>query len=291
MATIEPVDESRICIQALDGFAGDSTTDVSMLRLDLVHPLVSGNKWYKLKHNIEGAVNAGKKSILSFGGAYSNHLVAVAAAAHAHGLASIGIVRGEEQVQNSVLDQCKAYGMALHFISRQQYAAKMDPVFTAILEQRFPEAYLVPEGGANAAGERGAAEIAGYIDRQFTHVAVSVGTGTTFIGLRRMLSPDQLLLGFVPMKGGAYLAETISRKTGGNQGNWQLYDRFHFGGFGRSNEDLQTFMHKFRERYGFELDRVYTAKMMMGIGQLIRERGIPEGARVLCIHTGGLTGN
>ncbi|MBL7712131.1 MAG: pyridoxal-phosphate dependent enzyme [Chitinophagaceae bacterium] len=292
MATIEPPDASRIRVDSLPGFGDDNSIDVNMLRLDRMHPFISGNKWFKLCYNIEDAIRSGKQSILSFGGAYSNHLIALAAAAYARGLSSIGLVRGEEAVHNSVLAQCQAYGMQLHYLSRAHYAAKEDAGFLAELEQHFPEALIVPEGGANEAGERGAAEIAGYIDRPFSHVALSVGTGTSFIGLRRALPDVQQLLGFAPMKGGAYLAGTIKAKLQGlPENNWQVYDRFHFGGFGKISAEVSTFMARFYEQYGVELDRVYTAKMMLGIRQLINEGAFPEGAQILCIHTGGLTGN
>lgn len=291
MATIEPVDVSRIRVDALSGFGEDSSVNVHMLRLDRMHPFISGNKWFKLRYNIEEALHNGNSSILSFGGAYSNHLVALAAAAHAAGLASVGMVRGEEQPGNPVLQQCREYGMELYFISRAQYAAKEDAAFLAELCERFPGALIVPEGGANEAGERGAAEIAACIDKRFTHVTLSVGTGTTFTGLRRALSQAQMLLGFAPMKGGAYLAGTIKEKLQDlPETNWQLYDRFHFGGFGKINDEVLSFMNSFREQNGFDLDRVYTAKMMLGVRELIRERVFPEGAQILCIHTGGLTG-
>lgn len=292
MAITEPVDVSRIRVETLAGFGDDRSVSVSMLRLDRMHPFISGNKWFKLHYNIEEALHTGKSSMLSFGGAYSNHLIALAAAAHAQGLSSIGLVRGEEPVHNSVLAQCQVYGMQLHFISRAQYAAKEDAAFLAELSHRFPEALIVPEGGANEAGERGTAEIAAYVSSRFTHVALSVGTGTTFTGLRRVLPEEQVLLGFAPMKGGGYLAGTIRAKLQGlPEANWQLYDRFHFGGFGKINETVLPFMDHFQEQYGFELDRVYTAKMMLGIRQLISEGAFPGGAQILCIHTGGLSGS
>jgi len=292
MAIIKPVDESKIFIQQLDHFAPASQNiKVSMLRLDAIHPLISGNKWYKLKYNIEEAIAQDKNCILTFGGAFSNHLIAVAAAAHNAGLSSIGMVRGEEK-ENQVLAACKAYGMNLHFISREDYAKKIEPAFVSKLSLSFPDAFFIPEGGANIAGQTGAALIAPYIPSSYSHVLLSVGTGTTFIGLRNALPPNQKLIGFAPMKGGIYLKAIIDESLAIQQNkNWCLTDRFHFGGFGKLNQEVIEFMASFQQQYQFDLDRVYTAKMMLGLKQLLSENIFPQNADILCIHTGGLTGN
>lgn len=295
MAIIKPVDETKIFIQPLPDFVSEQQDiQVSMLRLDTVHPFISGNKWYKLKYNISAALDAQKNSLLSFGGAYSNHLIATAAAAHSAGMGAIGFVRGlqDEQNLNPVLTQCKEYGMALYFISREAYATKEDADFLNRLQLQFPEAWIIPEGGANPAGRKGAGEISTFVSSDFTHVILSTGSGTTFTGLRNALPAAQSLLGFAPMKGGIYLQHQIIQFLDpGKNTNWSLTDRFHFGGFGKMNDSLQDFMSSFRQQYNFSLDRVYTAKMMAGLQQLLRENAFPARANILCLHTGGLTGN
>jgi 1-aminocyclopropane-1-carboxylate deaminase len=296
MAIIKPIQESNIFVQELPLFAnGASGVSVSMLRLDAIHPIISGNKWFKLKYNIKEALAHHLDGVLSFGGAYSNHLIATAAAAHAAGLNSVGIVRGvpaNTDSLNDVLCQCKDYGMQLHFISRAQYALKNEPSFLSELQNQYPNHFFIPEGGANEAGRQGAAEIAQLIDKAFTHIVLSVGSGTTFIGLRNALPQHQHLLGFAPMKGGAYLKEEIKHYLNEPKcAHWALTDQFHFGGFGKSNNDLSFFMQEFEHQYGFSLDRVYTAKMMFGLRQLIAENKYPPDAKILGIHTGGLTGN
>ena len=276
--------ESKIKIQkiAIDGVR----CEVDMLRLDLIHPVISGNKWFKLKYNIEHALKNGYSSLLTFGGAYSNHLIATAAAAKESGLESIGIVRGHHAKENftPTLLQCRSLGMQLHFISREAYKVKEK---SGEWSSQFPEACIIPEGGSNELGRKGAEEITSYITKSYTHVAVSVGSGTTFAGLRNALPETVALLGFAPMKKGAYLADELSPgKT-----NWLLTDEYHFGGFGKWNEKLIAFMNTFYERHHIPLDIVYTSKMMYGLQAQLLERHFPDDAKILCIHTGGLQGN
>lgn len=290
MAIIKPLNEQDIFVQDLPGFASNATIQVQMLRLDAIHPIISGNKWYKLKYNIQEALQQEAKGILTFGGAFSNHLIATAAAAFHAGLASVGIVRGiysPEQL-NPVLQQCIEYGMQLHFVTREEYTQKNETAF----QQQYPQHFLIPEGGANDAGRKGAGEIANLIPADVTHVLLSVGSATTFIGLRNALPIQHQLLGFAPMKGGVYMKDTIEQYLLPHQNtNWQLIDEFHFGGFGKITPGIIDFMNEFQSQYGFELDRVYTAKMMMGLKQKIEEGFFAKGSKILCIHTGGLTGN
>jgi 1-aminocyclopropane-1-carboxylate deaminase len=294
MAIIKPVNEANIVVQDLKGFAKDSTIQVQMLRLDAIHPIISGNKWYKLKYNIEEALRQKAKGILTFGGAFSNHLIATAAAAYHADLAATGVVRGiySSDQLNPVLQQCMDYGMQLHFVSREEYNLKEDAVFQQSLLQLFPEYWLIPEGGANEAGRKGAGEIADFIAPDFSHVILSVGSATTFIGLRNALPLEQELLGFAPMKGGVYLKDEVEQHLlPQKNSHWQLTDEYHFGGFGKITPEVAGFMTEFKQQYGFELDRVYTAKMMMGLQHKLQEGHFPEGSKILCIHSGGLTGN
>ncbi|MES2477998.1 MAG: pyridoxal-phosphate dependent enzyme [Bacteroidota bacterium] len=294
MAIIKPVNEANIVVQDLKGFAKDSTIQVQMLRLDAIHPIISGNKWYKLKYNIEEAFRQEAKGILTFGGAYSNHLIATAAAAYYAGLAATGVVRGIYSLNqlNPVLQQCTDYGMQLHFVSREEYNLKEDANFQQSLLQLFPDYLLIPEGGANEAGRKGAGEITDFIPSDVSHVLVSVGSATTFIGLRNALPSGQELLGFAPMKGGVYLkAEVEQHLLPQKNIHWHLIDEYDFGGFGKITQELTDFMSEFKQQYGFDLDRVYTAKMMKGLQHKLKEGYFPQGSKILCIHSGGLTGN
>jgi 1-aminocyclopropane-1-carboxylate deaminase len=292
MAIIKPVDESKVFIQSLPYF-NFKEHHISMLRLDVMHPIISGNKWYKLKYNIEEAIRLKAKGIISFGGAYSNHLIATAAAASANHLPSVGIVRGlEVQPLNFVLKQCQHYGMNLHFISKQSYAQKETEEFLTHWHALYPHHYFIPEGGANVAGRKGIDAIAAMIPSSFSHIILSVGSGTTLIGLRNNLDLKQQIIGFAPLKGGVYLEQELASFLLPEQNfNWCINDQFHFGGFGKITEELSLFMKEFKQEYDIELDRVYTAKMIWGLRQLLQENFFPKGASILCIHTGGLTGN
>ena len=266
---------------------------LGMLRLDMLDVLVSGNKWFKLIRNLQAARAGHHIAVLTFGGAWSNHLVATAAAAARAGFQSIGIVRGLHGAARPTpaLQQCTALGMQLRFLSRADYARHREPAFTEQLCRDYQRPYLIPEGGANAAGREGAALIAPYIGAHYTHICVSAGTGTTLAGLRAALPPAQHITGFAPMKGGAYISRQIAGWLPPAQNtNWHITDAYHFGGFGKVPEHLLQFIRQFRQEQNIPLDRVYTAKMMYGVLELIRQQYFPEGARILCIHTGGCQG-
>ncbi len=262
---------------------------LDLLRLDLIHPQISGNKWFKLKYNIETALTQGAESILSFGGAYSNHLHALAYAGHVSGIKTIGILRGEE-VSNHTLDDCRAWGMALHFISREAYRHKNESDFLESIQAKFPASYIVPEGGNNEAGRKGTREILQGIDLNlYTHICCAVGTGATLAGIADSALPQQKVWGFSAIKNGSYLEEEIKQYTG--KSNWTLLHDYHFGGFAKKNEQLLEFMEGFRKKHQIELDVVYTGKMVAGIYQMIQATKMHAGSSVLVIHTGGLQGN
>jgi len=265
---------------------------VDILRLDLLHPIISGNKWYKLKYNILYAQQHAYKSILTFGGGFSNHLVAAAAAAKAYGLRSIGMVRGVYPHLTPTLQSCIDLGMQLIFISKEEYNRRTDATYIAQLSAAYQNPFIIPEGGANEYGRLGIADIAKMISSVYTHICVSVGSGTTLAGLRNALPAAQNILGFVPMKNGSYLETEIAGHLSPEKNtNWKLYDNWHFGGFGKYNEELIGFMNSFYEQNHIPLDMVYTGKMMYGLQELLRSGHSPETAAILCIHTGGLQGN
>jgi 1-aminocyclopropane-1-carboxylate deaminase len=238
---------------------------------------------------LEEAKQKGFDTILSFGGAYSNHLHALAYAGKQEGFKTIGIIRGEE-VNNPTLHDCKTWGMQLEFISRSEYQNKNDELFLKELSIKHPCAYIVPEGGSNELGIKGCEEILSAINYEtYSHIACSVGTGTTLCGIVKSVYLDQEVLGFSAIKNGQYLEKEIQDKT--NASNFTLLHDYHFGGFGKKNEILTEFMQEFQQQQNMELDRVYTAKMMFGIFKEIELGNIKSGSKVLAIHTGGLQGN
>lgn len=291
---MDTIDESKAVIQPLSAaWVHNDSITIDMLRLDLIHPVISGNKWYKLKHNLNAAREQGYNTILTFGGAYSNHLIATAAAAKQFGVTAIGIVRGSDNAElTETLRQCAILGMQLHFVSREEYKRKNDTEWLSELYEKFNKPFIIPEGGANEWGRLGAEDIAATIPAGYTHICVSAGTGTTFVGLRNALPVDVNIIAFVPMKEGQYIEEDIEDHIHrGKDGNWWLFDNWHFGGFGKTTKELIDFMNDFYQSNSIPLDIVYTGKMMYGVRELIKTGFFPQGSKVLCIHTGGLQGN
>jgi 1-aminocyclopropane-1-carboxylate deaminase len=274
---------------------------MEVLRLDRIHPLVSGNKWFKLRLNLLQARSEGHKCLLSFGGAYSNHLRALAAAARLEGMRSVGVVRGEiREPLNPVLAFAKQQGMELHAVSRGEYRRKQQADFIAGLEQRFGRFYLLPEGGSNELGVEGCSEIAGLLEACLaeaepgkTIIAVACGTGATFAGLirgacRRKL--DVSCLGVAVLKGADFLDREVSSwlGPGGSGINWKIEKSFHCGGYGRSSPELMAFISDFTATTGIELEPVYTGKLVYALYEMIRRGDIEAGSRVLWLHTGGV---
>lgn len=266
----------------------------AMLRLDLLHPEISGNKWFKLKCNLALAREAGKHTILTFGGAYSNHIAATAVACKTAGLQSIGIIRGEAAATPShTLLQAAANGMQLQFVSRETYRQKD----TIAWEEQYPDAYLIPEGGHNAAGAQGCEEILSLVPTHaFSHIICAVGTGTTLAGLINSALPHQQLSGIVVLKGARYLADEVnqllhSTTAGAPPPQWQLLHDFHGGGYARTSPALIDFINAFYRETRIPLDIVYTGKMMWGFRELVQQSYFPANSRILLIHSGGLQGN
>ncbi len=266
------------------------SVQLQLLRLDALHPIISGNKWFKLKYNLAQARQQGHHTLLTFGGAFSNHLVATAAACKDAGLACIGIVRGEETLPLSpTLQDCRDMGMQLHWVDRTAYRNKTDPAFLASLAQRFGAFYLVAEGGHNSAGISGAKEIMQLIPAATTHICCAVGTGTTMTGLIEASAPHQHIHGFAALKQGQYIADEIRSYTAHT--NWTLHTAHHFGGFGKFTPALITFTNAFYHSFNIPLDFVYTAKMMCGIFNMLEQRAFAAGSVITAIHSGGLQGN
>ncbi|EAR00608.1 1-aminocyclopropane-1-carboxylate deaminase/D-cysteine desulfhydrase [Maribacter sp. HTCC2170] len=260
-------------------------------REDKIHPVISGNKFRKLKYNLKEAKNSSYKGLLTFGGAYSNHIAAVACAANENNLASIGIIRGEELAfkwqDNPTLQQAVDFGMQLKFVSRSDYRKKDSPVFIEKLGQDFPEYYLVPEGGTNELAVKGCTEILTFKDETFDLICCAVGTGGTISGLINSIKPKQRVLGFPALKGD-FLREDIC-KFAANR-DWDLQLDYNFGGYAKVTPELIRFINEFKKTTDIPLDPVYTGKMMFGIVEMVKNDVFREGTKLLAIHTGGLQG-
>jgi 1-aminocyclopropane-1-carboxylate deaminase/D-cysteine desulfhydrase-like pyridoxal-dependent ACC family enzyme len=242
---------------------------MDVLRLDKIHPVISGNKWFKLKEYLHTAIE-NQLHLITFGGAWSNHIIAVACAAHDTGLSATGIIRGERPATPSpTLRDAAAYGMQLAFISRERYKQKEDPAFLADLSARYPGSLLIPEGGAGEPGVKGSMDILRQIDSSpYSHIVCAAGTGTTYKGLAAAAAPEQKVIG-------------ISILT----------PPYHFGGYARHTPQLLDFMNYWYQSTGIPSDIVYTGKLFYAALDMVRKDLFPPGARLLLIHSGGLQGN
>lgn len=276
-------------IDSLSSFC-DFRATVDVLRLDLLHPVVSGNKWFKLK---EYLAEAGQKTILTFGGAYSNHIVATAAAAASHGLKSLGVIRGEEPaVLSSTLKQAEEYGMRLFFTSRENYKHKKIPeqVWRSIAPE---ELYVIPEGGYGAKGMQGAKDILLQNDTSsYTHVFSAVGTGTTLAGLVLAAGEQQKIVGVPVLKNNRSLETEIRQLLPTEKQNqFELIHDYDFGGYAKKNPALFHFMNLLYQQTGIPTDFVYTAKAFFAVFDLLQKGMFSAADKLLLLHTGGLQGN
>ena len=262
-----------------------------MKREDLIHPFVSGNKFRKLKYNLLQAKTENQSTLLTFGGAYSNHIAAVAYAGKEKGFQTIGIIRGDELgdkiESNPTLKFAQECGMQFEFVSREDYRLKTDAAFLEQLENKFGSFYLIPEGGTNAFAIKGCEEILTQEDGIFDYVACAIGTGGTISGIINSAFRYQKILGFPALKGD-FLQDEI-RNFVQNE-NWELITEYHFGGYAKVNDELIAFINWFFEQTQIPLDPVYTGKMVFGVFDLINKNYFPENSKILLIHTGGLQG-
>ncbi|MFI6250307.1 1-aminocyclopropane-1-carboxylate deaminase/D-cysteine desulfhydrase [Streptomyces sp. NPDC051016] len=259
-------------------------------RDDLIHPDLVGNKWRKLVPNIEAAAG---RPLLTFGGAYSNHLRATAAAGRLLGLPTVGVVRGDElagRPLNPSLARCAADGMRLHFVDRSTYRRKAEPETLAGLLRAAgaEDAYVVPEGGSNAAAVRGCRALGEELRGRADVVAVACGTGGTLAGLAAGLGAGQRVLGVPVLKGGfldGEIARLQAEAFGGRRGDWSLDERFHCGGYGRTTPELHAFAADFEARHGLVVERLYVAKLLYGLVELATEGAFARGAAVAAVIT------
>jgi len=259
-------------------------------REDLNHPTVSGNKWWKLRDNLAEAARL-NKPLLTFGGAYSNHIYATAAATHILQMKSIGVIRGERpKVLSNTLAFAEQCGMQLHFVTREQYRHKTSAQFHQQLHSQFGDFYLVPEGGSNSLAVGACCEWGNMLSRETPtdFVCVAVGTGGTLAGLSLGLANRIQLLGIAVLKDAFFLDGEIRKLTTAT--NWKLNYDYHFGGYAKTNIALNNFITEFEQRHAVPLDFVYTAKMLYAVLDLMKKGFFDKGSSILAIHTGGLQG-
>jgi 1-aminocyclopropane-1-carboxylate deaminase len=260
-------------------------------REDVLHPFVSGNKFRKLKYNILKVKELNHDTLITFGGAFSNHIAATAYACYQAGIKSIGIIRGEElqnKIQeNPTLQFAQDHGMQLDFVSRAIYRQKESQAFHNFLNDKYGLHYLLPEGGTNDLAIKGCEEILDDNDGIFDYICCPVGTAGTIIGIINSIKPHQKVIGFSSLKGG-FLREDIRKFAKNNR--WDLVTEYHFGGYGKVSVELIDFMNDFFAQTKVLLDPVYTAKMVFGVIDLIHKNYFPDNAKILLIHTGGLQG-
>jgi len=265
--------------------------EVTVKREDLIHPFVSGNKFRKLKYNLLQAKEESYDTLLTFGGAFSNHIAAVAYAGKENGFSTIGIIRGEELsgkvAENPTLQFAKDCGMQLEFVTREVYRFKNETTFIEQLKKQFGTFYLIPEGGTNDLAIKGCKEILSENDKRFDYICSAVGTGGTISGIINSLEPNQKVLGFPALKGDFLKDEICNFAT---NGNWELITDYHFGGYGKVTRELIAFINRFYEEYQIPLDPVYTGKMVFGVIDLIAKDYFPKKSKILMIHTGGIQG-
>ena len=264
---------------------------LTIKRLDLIHPQISGNKFFKLKYNLLAAQQQGFSQVLTFGGAFSNHIAATAFAAQHFGFQSIGMIRGEElasQPFNPTLQTAHDLGMQLNFFSRTEYRLRHQAEYLQQLQQQYPQAFIIPEGGSNALAIQGTQEILSPDDLEnYDVICCAVGTGGTLAGIIESSSEQQHVLGFSALKGD-FLKHDIQQWT--DKSNWSLTDAYCCGGYAKITPKLLQFMQQFEQQHHIPLEQVYTAKMMMGLLDLIQYHHFPAHTRILAIHTGGLQG-
>lgn len=269
----------------------NSSVKLFIRREDLIHPFVSGNKFRKLKYNLEFARKNNYKKLLTFGGAFSNHIAAVAFAGKANEFETIGVIRGNELASeinnNPTLKFAQDCGMKFEFISREEYRQKATDEFIEQLKVKYQEFYLIPEGGTNDLAIKGCEEILTNEDVIYDFVCCAIGTGGTISGIINSSLLNQKVLGFPSLKGD-FLKKDICKFA--KKDNWNIVSDYHFGGYGKVSNELINFINDFNEKYNIPLDSIYTGKMVFGVIELINKNYFPKNSKILMIHTGGLQG-
>ncbi|MHA6250187.1 1-aminocyclopropane-1-carboxylate deaminase/D-cysteine desulfhydrase [Pontibacter sp. CAU 1760] len=282
--------------QLQDSLLDEQELTLYIKREDLLHPTISGNKWRKLKYNLQEATRQVHHTLLTFGGAYSNHIAATAAAGQEFGFGTVGIIRGEEHLPlNPTLQFAVSCGMQLQYISREQYRRKDELAFLQKLSKQYKQPYILPEGGTNSLAVKGCIEIVQDIAVDYDYICCAAGTGGTAAGFIAGLKGEKQVLIFPALKGGDFLKKDIEQLVytycGQEFGNWSLITGYHFGGYAKVKPELLAFMQAFQEQHDIPLEPIYTGKMLFGLFDLIGQGYFPKGSRIVAIHTGGLQGN
>nr|MBK9651395.1 pyridoxal-phosphate dependent enzyme [Bacteroidota bacterium] len=258
------------------------------------HPYINGNKFYKLKYNIEEFFRTGAKTVLTFGGAYSNHIAATAAMCHEQHIESIGIIRGQElnAESNKTLSMAANHGMQLIFVNRAEYSRRNDVTYNNELKNRFENIYIIPEGGANVMGAKGSSEMVTMLEQKFDTYIIPVGTGTTLAGIANELLAQQKALGIMVHNGQKGVEDFLKQLQFQMMKNWGdkiiFSNDYTFGGYGKTTAELEKFCHAFYLKYTIKIEPVYTGKMMFAIFDLIKKGFFERGQKIVCFHTGGL---
>lgn len=278
-----------------NNFFNNSGIELFIKRLDLTHPEISGNKLFKLKYNLLEANKNKYDTLLTFGGAYSNHIYATAAAGKLFGFKTIGVIRGEEHLPlNPTLTFAKACGMRFTYLDRTSYRDKYNTELLSSLKAKYGDFYLIPEGGTNLLAVQGCNEILDDINISFDYICTASGTGGTLAGLITGLKNNQTALGFSVLKGGDFLRNEIVNLLKmlkfTNNKNWQLITNYHFGGYAKITKELMGFISGFENQNGIRLEPIYSGKMLFGIYDMIKKDYFPKGSKIIALHNGGLQG-
>lgn len=274
-----------------DPFLENHQISLWLKRDDLLHPIISGNKWRKLKYNLTEALSMGADTLISMGGAYSNHLHALAYTGKMLGLKTVGIIRGErpESLTPTLLDM-ESWGMELRYISRSEYRQYRNYKHWHDLPGIAPGQYWLPEGGSNNFALTGIAELVDEIDIHYDTLCVACGTGATLAGLINATSVRISVLGFAALKNAGFLHADVQSLLFENLHHWDIFLDYHLGGFAKLNSELALFMTEFEQKTSIPLEPVYTGKMLYGIYDLIGKGYFKPGERIIALHTGGLQG-
>ncbi len=267
---------------------------INVLRLDLIDPDLSGNKYFKLKYIIQYAVEKNYKKLLSFGGAYSNHIHALALAGRRYGLETVGLIRGEEhQPLNPTLQDAVDAGMTLYYLSRSEYKRRQDNDYIEEIKARFPDCYIIPEGGSSVLGVKGCMDIAAYIPSATDIILLPCGTGATLAGIAAAC-PDKQVVGISVLKNAYYLESDIGNYMSNlgisDVGNWRVEHDFHCGGYAKAPDDLTVYIEDFVRAHQISIEPVYSGKLFYAVEKLITANVFSAGTNILVLHTGGLQG-
>ncbi len=282
-------------IEVKDNRFAKNNLKLFIKREDLVDKYISGNKWFKLKYNLIEAENLGYKKLLTFGGAYSNHIYSTAAAGKKFGFETIGVIRGEEHLPlNPTLSFAESCGMKFSYLNRSAYRNKYNPNFINQLKNKFGEFYLIPEGGSNHLAVQGCSEIVKRININFDFICTASGTGGTLAGLTLGLNKNKKAIGFSVLKGGSFLNENVKNLLSGfeknNLSNWQIILDYHFGGYAKVTNELLNFCLEYKQLHNIEIEPIYTGKMLYGIFDLAQKNFFPKDSIIIALHSGGLQG-